>query len=171
MKKYEFDELVERAFCEGYELAQKEFGIESKIMGVFAPGAWQAKEAAKYAYEDDRNEYYRKRAGYALKGHFTPITATIVKKRAEQMKKEGKSPKQIKKYLENPGIGRIAGGLGEIGLTYALANNDDIEVRTKLAPLGLNFAQAVGLYDTIADNRVKPKKKKKSDHDDDDDED
>jgi hypothetical protein len=28
MKKFEFDELIERAFCEGYELAQKEFGVK-----------------------------------------------------------------------------------------------------------------------------------------------
>lgn len=32
---------------------QREFGEESAILGVVSPGSWNAKEAAKYAYEDD----------------------------------------------------------------------------------------------------------------------
>ena len=38
---------------------QKEFGFKSKALGYVAPGAYQAKEAAKYAYDDD--EYKKKR--------------------------------------------------------------------------------------------------------------
>jgi hypothetical protein len=40
MKKFEFDELIERAFCEGYEYAQKEFGREKiKPGSIYQLGA------------------------------------------------------------------------------------------------------------------------------------
>lgn len=34
------DELEERAFCEGYEYAQREFGAQSKVLGYVSPGAY-----------------------------------------------------------------------------------------------------------------------------------
>ena len=55
------------------------YGAQSKILGFFSPGAYQAKEAAKYAYDDEK--YHDKRAKYALKGAFTPLTATVIKKK------------------------------------------------------------------------------------------
>ena len=92
------DKLIEKAFCDGYEYAQREFSFESKAAWLLTPGAYQAKEAAKYAY--DKDEYEDKKYKYALKGLFTPGTATVMKKKAEKMAREGKSKEQIKKYLE-----------------------------------------------------------------------
>lgn len=66
---------------------QKEFGFKSKALAVIAPGAYQAKEAAKYAYDDD--EYRKNRVGYALKGAFSPGTATHIKKKAQKMAEKG----------------------------------------------------------------------------------
>ena len=123
---------------------QKEFGFKSKALAVVAPGAYQAKEAAKYAYDDD--EYMKKRAGYALKGAFTPGTATYIKKKVQKMAEEGKSKEEIKKYLEKSSGKRVAAGVGEI-LTGGLGG------ATSLAATG------VGLYDKVKGNRAKTGKK------------
>lgn len=95
-------------------LRDKEFGFKSAMLGVFAPGAYQAKEAAKYGY--DRDDYRDKRAEYALKGWFTPGVATYIKKHVEQMHKEGKSKAEIRKYLENENGMRYLTGIGEMAL-------------------------------------------------------
>ena len=137
------DKLIEKAFCDGYEYAQKEFGLGSKAAWLLAPGSYQAKEAAKYAY--DKDDYEDKKYKYALKGLFTPGTATVIKKKAEQMAREGKSKEQIRKYLENSSGERIAGGVGEVfanGLTGGLSGS--------LAGLA---AQGVGVVDKIEGNR------------------
>ena len=105
-------------------LDQKEFGMQSKALGFFLPGSYQAKEAAKYGYEPE--EYKKVRGKYALKGALTPAVATLIKKKAERMAKEGKSKAEIRKYLENDTDTRLtagaiealtgsAGGLGHIG--------------------------------------------------------
>lgn len=125
---------------------QKEFGFKSKALAVVAPGAYQAKEAAKYAYDDD--EYKKKRGGYALKGAFTPGTATVIKKKAEKMAKQGKSKKEIREYLENAGTGRIVAGTAE-ALTGGFGG------------LGSAAAQGVGLYDKVTGHRAKTGKKEK----------
>ena len=156
MKKHEFKELIERAFCEGYRCAQKEFGMKSKVLGAFVPGAWQAKEAAKYAYEDE-DEYKSNRAKYAALGSVTPITATIIKKKVEQMKKNGASPSEIRRYLENGGASRIAAGVGEVAANLLSAGI------TGWA--GTLAATGVGLADTVAGNRAKPRRKDEDDED------
>jgi hypothetical protein len=120
-------------------LRSKEFGTRSKILGATFPGAWQAKEAAKYGYDED--EYRRKRAGYALKGAFTPGVATAIKKKAEKMQKEGYSKKEIREFLEKSNGGRIAAGVGEF-LTGGLGG---------VTP---TVATAVGLADTVMENRA-----------------
>ena len=122
---------------------QKEFGFKSKVLGVTAPGAYQAKEAAKYAYDDD--EYKKKRGGYALKGVYSPITATHVKKKAQKMAKEGKSKEEIREYLENPSKRRIAAGVAEAMTGSGLG-------------IGHEVARGVGLYDKIKGNRAKTDK-------------
>jgi hypothetical protein len=102
----DYDEFgEERYYCvtEVYDgLEERTFGAKSKLLGFFAPGAYQAKEAAKYGY-DDYDEYKKDRAGYALKGLFTPGTATYMKKKAQQMYEDGKSTKEIREFLENRG--------------------------------------------------------------------
>lgn len=45
-------------------LEQREYGAKSKALGLLAPGSYQAKEAAKYGY-DNKEDYKKKRAGYA----------------------------------------------------------------------------------------------------------
>lgn len=120
-------------------LEEREFGTKSKLLGAFAPGAWQAKEAAKYGYDED--EYKRRRAGYALKGAFTPGVATAIKKKAEKMHKEGYSKKEIREFLEKSSGGRITAGVGEV-LTGGLGG------LTTLAATGS------GLYDTVTENRA-----------------
>lgn len=133
-----------------YSEQQKEFGVKSKALAVFAPGGYQAKEAAKYGYDED--EYKKKRGGYALKGSFAPLTSTVIKKKAEKMAKEGKSKKEIQEYLENKGKyhskARVAGGVAEAltGGAWGIGNA---------------AAQGVGLVDKITGNRAGDKKKKK----------
>jgi hypothetical protein len=147
------DKLIEKAFCDGYEYAQREFSFESKAAWLLTPGAYQAKEAAKYAY--DKDEYEDKKYKYALKGLFTPGTATVMKKKAEKMAREGKSKEQIKKYLEKSSGRRLGAGIGEVvansltgGATGSIANT---------------AAQIVGVVDKIEGNRgkVHPKSFKK----------
>ena len=121
---------------------QKEFGFKSKALAVVAPGAYQAKEAAKYAYDDD--EHKKKRAGYALKGTFTPVTATYMKKKVQKMAEEGKSKEEIKNYLEKSSKKRSAAGVGEALLTGGLLSA---------------VAQGVGLYDKVTGHRAKTSKK------------
>lgn len=138
-----------RALVAGLAEEQREFGAKSKALAVFAPGAYQAKEAAKYGYDEE--EYKKKRGGYALKGLFTPGTATYMKKKAEKMAEEGKSKKEIKEMLENKGKyhskGRVAVGVAE-ALTGTAGG------------VGTTVAQGVGLYDKITKNRAGDKKKK-----------
>ena len=125
---------------------QKEFGFKSKALGYVAPGSYQAKEAAKYAYDDD--EYKKKRGGYALKGLLTPGTATYMKKKAQKMAEEGKSKEEIRKYLENPSKKRIAAGVGEAMTGSGLG-------------IGGAVATGVGIYDKITGHRAKTGKKEK----------
>ena len=60
-------------------LGEHTYSMESKALGVVFPGAYQAKEAAKYGY--DKDEYRNKRAKYAVLGALTPGTATVIKKK------------------------------------------------------------------------------------------
>lgn len=121
---------------------KKDSRWKSRTLAVLLPGAYQAKEAAKYAYNSEE-EYKKNRGKYALKGAFTPITATLVKKKVEKMTKNGASKKNIRDYLENYGNKKHwRYGLAEAG-AYAVG-----------APaLGVPVAYAVGLYDKIANNR------------------
>lgn len=149
------DRLIEKAFSDGYRYAQKEFGAESKILAVLSPGAYQAKEAAKYGYDKEDPEYYKKRMGYAIKGHFTPGTATYVKKKVEKMAKEGKSKKEIREFLENSGKGsKLALGIGEI-----LANGATAGATGHITNLA---ATGVGLVDKIDENRAWDKEERRS---------
>ena len=132
---------------EELNLFQREYGIKSKALAVVAPGAYQAKEAAKYAY-DNEEDYKKNRGKYALKGALTPGTATVMKKKAEKMAKQGKSKKEIREYLENAGAGRIVAGTAE-ALTGGFGG------------LGDTAARGVGLYDKITKNRAKVKKSEK----------
>lgn len=151
--EYELDENLEARIFSGNEEVQKEFGTKSKLLGAFAPGSYQAKEAAKYAY-DDENDYKKVRGKYALKGLFTPGVATYMKKQAEKMAKEGKSKEEIREYLENEGKqhsnGRIAAGVAEA-------------VTGSASGVGHAIAQGVGLYDKFTKNRAKLKKKEEKD--------
>lgn len=103
---------------------EKSFSAKSKALAILAPGSYQAKEALKYAYDpenaEDVAEYKKKRGGYALKGFFTPVTASVIKKKAEKMAKEGKSKEEIREYLENGGgKARVLGGIGEVAANSA----------------------------------------------------
>lgn len=126
---------------------QKEFGVNSKVLGLIAPGGYQAKEAAKYAYDED--EYEDKKMKYAIKGIFTPGTATWMKYQAEKMAEEGKSKEEIKKFLEgdsldrnNPkGSGRLITGIAEVGLSPAIGSIASVAAYGK------------GLIDKLDNNR------------------
>ena len=131
---------------EDYGYEQREFGLKSKALGAFAPGAYQAKEAAKYGYDEE--DYKKKRGGYALKGLFTPGTATYIKKKVEKMADEGASKEEIRKYLEKDSGKRVAAGVAE-ALTGA-------------GYLTTPVAQAVGIYDKVTGKRAKSDKKSKS---------
>ena len=109
------------------------------MLYVLAPGAYQAKEAAKYGY-DNKEDYKEDRGKYAALGYFTPGTATYVKKKAEKMAKEGKSEKEIKEYLENPSTERIVAGIAEAATGSG-------------GGLGHLAAHGVGLVDKITKNR------------------
>lgn len=126
-------------------LEQREYGMKSKALAFFAPGAYQAKEAAKYGY-DDENEYKKVRGKYALKGAFAPGVSTYMKKAAEKMHKEGKSTDEIREFLENKGKyhnnARVAAGIGE-ALTGSMGG------------VGHAAATAVGAYDALEKNRKK----------------
>ncbi len=129
---------------------EREFGLSSKALGFLSPGAYQAKEAAKYAYDDD--DYKKKRVGYALRGAFTPITATVLKKKVEKMAENGASKKEIREYLEkNSGGKHLAVGVGEV-----LANTITNGATGSLGNLG---ATVVGVSDKITGNRAKRNKK------------
>jgi hypothetical protein len=56
----------------------KRFSVGSKVLWALAPGGYQAKEAGKFAYGSDTDDYRAERKMLALKGAFTPITATVV---------------------------------------------------------------------------------------------
>ena len=138
-------------------LRQKIFGAKSKILGVTFPGAWQAKEAAKYGY-DNEEDYKEVRGKYALKGALTPFTATYIKKKAERMDRDGKSTKEIRDYLENKGKyhsnARIAAGTAEA--LSMLTPLGSIVVPSGHLTAGIN-----GLLDTDSGHRKKFKKTKK----------
>lgn len=127
----------------------KRFSLESKALWTFAPGAYQAKEAGKYAYGSDSKEYRKKRAGLAVKGFFTPITATVVNQKAKKMAEEGRSQKEIRDYIEGRGkysnSKRIAGGVGEV-------------VGRSIMPItgvvGSLAAHGAGLVDKLEHNRA-----------------
>ena len=157
----DLDDILEEVYYsgieDGYEYAQKEFGGKSKALAIFAPGAWQAKEAAKYGY-DDEDDYKEDRAGYALKGWLTPGTAMSVKHKARKMAEEGKSPEEIRRFLEGEGEYRKAGKNRRlIGTAEALTGGFGGVTHTA--------AHWEGLYDALAndDKRKKFKKNKKKD--------
>lgn len=130
-------------------LEQREFGGKSKALAILSPGAYQAKEAAKYAYDED--DYKKKRGGYALKGAFTPGTATIIKKKVEKMAREGASKSEIRDYLENKGYNKhLASGLGE----YAAG----VLTGGVTSPIAGLAATGVGLADKIGNRRANVKK-------------
>lgn len=121
-------------------LRNKNFGVESAALGIIAPGAYQAKEAAKYAY--NKENYRKNRGKYALLGAFSPNTATYIKKKAEKMAKEGKSREEIRKYLDSPDALRIAAGLTEAAATPATGGAINLP------------AVVIGLKDKIEGNRA-----------------
>ena len=131
---------------------EREFGMKSKALAVFVPGAYQAKEAAKYAYDED--DYKKKRGGYALKGAFTPGTATYIKKKVEKMANDGASKEEIRNYLEKKGYNNhLMAGIGEV-----IANPLTGGMSGTIAQIA---AQGVGLADKISGNRANNKKDKK----------
>lgn len=120
-------------------LGEHTYSMESKALGVVFPGAYQAKEAAKYGY--DKDEYRNKRAKYAVLGALTPGTATVIKKKAEAMAKEGKSKKEIRNYLENPKTERYIVGTGEAVIPVARG-------------IGSLAARGIGIADKLQGHRA-----------------
>lgn len=94
----------------------REFGWKSKTLGVISPGAWNAKEAAKYMY-DTKDEYMKHRGEEALKGAFTPISSARRHERAKAMYERGASAKEIresldKRHLRTSGVSGALLGMG-----------------------------------------------------------
>lgn len=92
------DELEERAFCEGYEYAQREFGAQSKVLGYVSPGAYLGKELAKLE-SNDEDEYQERRNKAALKGHLAPLQTSVKYRKALKMAKAGATPDEIRKEV------------------------------------------------------------------------
>ena len=106
--------IIKRKKHPRIHIKQKEYGMKSKILGLLAPGAYQAKEAAKYAYDGD--DYKKKRWKYALRGAFTPGTATYIKKKVQKMAERGASQEEIRRFLSK---GRhLFTGIGEFFANY-----------------------------------------------------
>lgn len=136
-------------------IAQREFSGKSKVLAVVAPGAWQAKEAAKFGY-DDEDEYKQVRGKYAIKGLFAPGTSTVVKRKAMKMAEEGKSAKEIRDFLEGKGEHKKELKTRRlVGVAEALTGG--------FGGLGSAAASVEGLANVIAedDKRKKFNKKKK----------
>ena len=150
----ELDDILEEVYysgiSDGYEYAQKEFGAKSKALAIFAPGSYQAKEAAKYGY-DNEEDYKKARGKYALLGYLTPGTATYVKKKVEKMAEEGASEEEIRKYLEGKGEYKKDKNIRTAtGIAEALTGSG--------GGLGHAVAQGVGLVDYVSGDRKKFKK-------------
>lgn len=140
-----FDELYERAFSEGYEYAQKEFGAQSKILGYLSPGSYDAKELARLESRDE-DEYKAKRNKAAIKGYLAPITAANKYRKAAAMAEKGASPEEIKKAV------------GKIGA-------DSLFLESLTAPVshlvGRPYAYYQGLSHMDDDSRIEAKKRTK----------
>ena len=130
--------------------------VSNQRLLLQAPGAYQAKEAAKYAY-DNEEDYKKNRGKYALKGVLTPLTATVIKKKAEKMAKQGKSKKEIREYLENAGV---------VELSLVLLNPEqlfllvDLLVRLPELQVDLVLLLLGELVFMIRSPRIEPKLKK-----------
>ena len=100
-------------------LEQKEFGKESAILGAVSAGSWNAKEAAKYAYEDDPEGYEKNKRKYALRGFLAPTAASYQLERARYLKnKKGYTPKEIKKDIEGSKTTGVALGADLLGVKF-----------------------------------------------------
>ena len=97
-----------RLFSEFIE--QREFGAKSAVLGMVSPGSWVAKEAAKYAYEDDPEEYEKKKKKYAFRGFLAPTAASYQLERARYLKKKGYTPEEIREDIEGSKTTGIALG-------------------------------------------------------------
>ena len=128
------------------DFKERLYSLESKLLWGLAPGSYQAKEAGKFAYGSNSEEYDKKRAGLALKGLLTPVTATVINQKAKKMAEEGKSKQEIRDYIENKGkyhsTGRVIAGTAE-ALTQPYVG----------VP-GRWIARGVGLYDKVDKNRA-----------------
>ncbi len=125
----------------------KRFSVGSKTLWGFAPGGYQAKEAGKFAYGSDTDDYKSERLGLALKGAFTPLTATAINQKAKKMAEEGYSKREIQDFIEGRGdyrnlkSGRVAGGIAEI-LTGSVGG------------LGHIAARGIGIKDKVTGERA-----------------
>lgn len=130
-------------------LEQKEFGFKSASLGLVSAGSWNAKEAAKYAYEDDPEGYDKKKRKYAFRGFLAPAAASYQLERALYLKEQGKTPEEIRKDIEGRktswvayGVDGFMGGLSQPlmrggaskihGLVHKLGTDDRDEVKEKI---------------------------------------
>lgn len=138
--------IEERAFCEGYIAAQKEFGAQSKALGILAPGAYSGKELAKLE-ANDPEEYHELRNKAALKGFIAPISTTRKLAKAHKMAELGATPDEIRKAIGSASPGQL---LVE-GITSPISK-----------PIGRVYAQYRGLADMDKDTRREAKKRTKN---------
>lgn len=137
--------IEERAFCEGYIAAQKEFGAQSKALGIFAPGAYSGKELAKLE-ANNPEEYHELRNKAALKGLIAPISTTRKLAKAHKMAEQGATPDEIRKAIGSAG----AGAMALEALTAPVSR-----------PIGHIYAKYRGLADMDRDTRREAKKRTK----------
>ena len=138
--------IEERAFCEGYIAAQKEFGAQSKLLGAIAPGAYSGKELAKLE-ANDPEEYYELRNKAALKGWLAPISTTRKLAHAHKLAEKGATPDEIRKAIGSASTKQL---LLE-GITSPISR-----------PIGNVYAQYRGLSDMDRDSRRESKKRTKN---------
>lgn len=106
------DAIEERAFCEGYKYAQREFGALSKVSGVLNPTGYAGKELARLESKD-ADDYESKKAGAYLTGSTSPYYTMYKYKKAQKLAEKGKSPEEIRKALHHSGVKDLAIGAGE----------------------------------------------------------
>ena len=148
------DNLLERAFCEGYELAQREFGFRDiKKARAIARQVQGAEEEKKIKWLDKRNIEALKKF-YNKDKELRDINLKQVDEDPET-RKEG-NEQYLRKRTKQAVKGAIAGSVAGGGLSYGLSRlflGADRKESAKLASRSLR-AGAIGSLIMVGEDRL-----------------
>ena len=147
------DNLLERAFCEGYELAQREFGFRDiKKARAIARQVQGAEEEKKIKWLDKRNIEALKKF-YNKDKELRDINLKQVDEDPET-RKEG-NEQYLRKRTKQAVKGAIAGSAAVGGLSYGLSRllGDDRKKSAKNASISLG-AGAIGALTGVGVERL-----------------